>query len=103
MNRRGFLQSILAAGVAPAFIGSSVLMPVRSLLVPRDRLSISPTTIIVSSDMKEAALQILTANALWPGIKEWYYKTYESYNFDHSCQDGFNEQWRELKQLAEES
>ena len=34
MNRRGFLQSILAAGVAPAFVGSSVLMPVRSILLP---------------------------------------------------------------------
>ena len=32
MNRRGFLKSILAAGVAPAFVGSSVLMPVRALL-----------------------------------------------------------------------
>jgi hypothetical protein len=34
MNRRSFLQSILAAGVAPAFIGSSVLMPVRQLWQP---------------------------------------------------------------------
>ena len=34
MNRRGFLKSILAAGVAPAFVGSSVLMPVRSLWTP---------------------------------------------------------------------
>lgn len=33
MNRRGFLQSILAAGVAPAFVGSSVLMPVRKIVV----------------------------------------------------------------------
>lgn len=32
MNRRGFLKGILAAGVAPAFVGSSVLMPVRALL-----------------------------------------------------------------------
>lgn len=34
MNRRSFLQSILAAGVAPAFVGSSILMPVRKLWVP---------------------------------------------------------------------
>ena len=34
MNRRGFIKSILAAGVAPVFVGSSVLMPVRSILVP---------------------------------------------------------------------
>lgn len=32
MDRRGFLKSILAAGVAPAFVGSSVLMPVRKIL-----------------------------------------------------------------------
>lgn len=30
MNRRGFLKSILAAGVAPAFVGSSILMPVKA-------------------------------------------------------------------------
>ena len=32
MNRRGFLKSILAAGVAPAFVGSSVLMPLTKIL-----------------------------------------------------------------------
>lgn len=36
MNRRGFLSSILAAGVAPAFVGSSVLMPVKRLIVPEE-------------------------------------------------------------------
>lgn len=34
MNRRSFLASILAAGTAPAFIGSSVLMPVRRIWTP---------------------------------------------------------------------
>ena len=34
MNRRGFLQGILTAGMAPAFIGSSILMPVRTLWKP---------------------------------------------------------------------
>lgn len=34
MNRRGFLQAILAAGVAPAYIGSSILMPVKSIIAP---------------------------------------------------------------------
>lgn len=34
MNRRGFLQSILAAGVAPAFVGSGVLMPIRAFVLP---------------------------------------------------------------------
>ena len=37
MNRRGFLQGlagILASGVAPAAIGSNVLMPIRKLWTP---------------------------------------------------------------------
>ena len=34
MNRRGFLGSILAAGFAPAFVGSGVLMPVRQIILP---------------------------------------------------------------------
>lgn len=34
MNRRGFLSSILAAGVAPAAIGSGVLMPVKQIWTP---------------------------------------------------------------------
>ena len=34
MNRRGFLQSILAAGVAPSVVGSGILMPVRKLWTP---------------------------------------------------------------------
>lgn len=37
MKRRSFLGSILAAGVAPAFVGSSVLMPVRKIVVPEWR------------------------------------------------------------------
>lgn len=34
MQRRGFLASILAAGVAPAFVGARVLMPVKSIVAP---------------------------------------------------------------------
>jgi len=34
MNRRSFLASILAAGVAPAVIGSGILMPVRKIWTP---------------------------------------------------------------------
>jgi len=33
VNRRSFLASILAAGVAPAVIGSGILMPVRKLSI----------------------------------------------------------------------
>lgn len=34
MNRRGLLGAILAAGMAPAAIGSGILMPVRRVWVP---------------------------------------------------------------------
>lgn len=33
MNRRGFLRGILALGVAPAVVGSDILMPVRPRLM----------------------------------------------------------------------
>lgn len=36
MNRRGFLKGILAAGVAPAVVGSGILMPVRKLIMPME-------------------------------------------------------------------
>lgn len=38
-TRRGFLQAILAAGVAPAVVGSGVLMPVRKIIDPYEGLS----------------------------------------------------------------
>lgn len=34
MNRRGFLSSILAAGMAPAVVGSGILMPLGKVLQP---------------------------------------------------------------------
>ncbi len=34
MNRRGFLAGILATGVAPAVVGSGILMPVRRVVTP---------------------------------------------------------------------
>ena len=33
-TRRGFLGAMLVAGVAPAYVGASVLMPVRKIVVP---------------------------------------------------------------------
>lgn len=35
MRRRGFLASILAAGVAPAVVGSGILMPVKEIITVR--------------------------------------------------------------------
>lgn len=43
MNRRGFLSSILAAGVAPAAIGSGVLMPIKRIVLPEYLEIIDPT------------------------------------------------------------
>lgn len=40
MNRRGFLASILAAGVAPAIVGSGILMPIRKLWTPDQQVGI---------------------------------------------------------------
>ena len=49
MNRRDFMKSILAAGVAPAFIGSSVLMPVRNIwLADEKKISLKPIILRVS-------------------------------------------------------
>ena len=45
MTRRGFLKGmagILAAGVAPAFIGSKILMPVRELWKPSPQIWTHP-------------------------------------------------------------
>ncbi len=49
MNRRGFLSGILAAGVAPAFIGSSVLMPVRQIWKPDARLIQAQTNALLDA------------------------------------------------------
>jgi hypothetical protein len=46
MQRRGFLGAILAAGVAPAFVGSSVLMPVRKVLAAEPAQIIAPASTI---------------------------------------------------------
>lgn len=63
MNRRNFLASILAAGVAPAAVGSGILMPVRKIVVPR----------WVGMDLgsgEATAVALLRANAAGTGV-EW--------------------------------
>ena len=54
MNRRGFLSSILAAGVAPAAIGSGVLMPIRQIW--------APSRILTAEMITREALRILEQN-----------------------------------------
>lgn len=57
-TRRGFLASILAAGVAPAAIGSGVLMPVRQIWTPVNSLKMGNTLLTPQMIIKEA-LEIL--------------------------------------------
>lgn len=55
MNRRGFLAGILAAGVAPAVVGSGILMPTRKLVTPD--LVITP----LATDFHPNAIQLTTS------------------------------------------
>jgi hypothetical protein len=67
VNRRGFLQSILAAGVAPAVVGSGVLMPVRLVtpilreveVVVDTELVVYGNTLLTVSAITREALRIL--------------------------------------------
>lgn len=56
MNRREFLGAILKAGIAPAIIGSGIIMPIRSIAAPEQKAIILPGT-----------------NVLHPGdIQDWF-------------------------------
>ena len=46
MERRGFLKSILAAGAAPAVVGSGILMPVKEIILPRGNYLIPPSLVV---------------------------------------------------------
>jgi hypothetical protein len=41
MNRRGFLEGILAFGIAPAIVKAEILMPIRQLIVPNQSLAVN--------------------------------------------------------------
>ena len=61
MNRRNFLQGIagiLAAGVAPAIIGSGILMPVRTIWTPPTGLRMD--ALDVTLRRLEASGQVVT-------------------------------------------
>lgn len=76
MNRRGFLKSILAAGVAPYVVtASGVLMPVKKVVT----LSEAALDEAVVYLHKEYGL-IMTGNfskALWPGVKNAWNKHFQ--------------------------
>lgn len=58
MNRRGFLKSILASGVAPYVVTTAgVLMPVRALAVPWEHTIVVPDeAVVVMPSGNEVAL-----------------------------------------------
>lgn len=51
MKRRGFLSNILAMGMAPAVVGSSILMPVKAIALPTQRFNWSglPDSVLAGS------------------------------------------------------
>ena len=74
IQRRGFLAGILAAGVAPAFVGSKILMPVKAIALPEEGVWIAdhmadmwryttntdrPDVIVTSVGMIEIIRQVL--------------------------------------------
>lgn len=59
-NRRQFLQAILTAGVAPAFIGSKVLMPVR-LVTPSYEWELTSETHYGASDYMPSGITLVSS------------------------------------------
>ena len=64
ISRRGFLKSILAAGVAPAFIGSSILMPLHAIAQPEYAGSLDATVARELADDTFLTPQMITAEAI---------------------------------------
>ena len=73
MNRRGFLGSILALGVAPAIVRVDSLMRI----VPRK-------TVVFAAGYPMYPYQSEMAKLLWPGVKAWYYGVDYSNNKDYA-------------------
>lgn len=60
MNRRGFIKTILAAGMAPAVVRGGILMPVRQLWTP-------PALIVTLYDMDGAPVVTQSAEMIFDG------------------------------------
>ena len=72
MQRRGFLKAILAAGVAPAFVGSGILMPVKALVMPTDEevldvVAGQGNTLLTIGMITREAMRILHENRSFVG------------------------------------
>ncbi len=61
MNRRSFLSSILAAGIAPAVVGSGILMPVRKIIVPPLVINRIPGVTPTLGDVRERFSRVYLA------------------------------------------
>lgn len=66
MNRRSFLAGILAAGVAPAIVRVSSLMPVRR------PLAVVTMEEVIEYGLQSPLIRINYGRLLWPGVKFWY-------------------------------
>lgn len=71
MNRRGFLQGILGAAVAPVFIRAEILMPTRSIILPPtlssrafDEIEVVPWSIVRSMAPSQNAVNAYSAALL---------------------------------------
>lgn len=73
MNRRGFLQLMLAAGAAPAIVKASSLMPVRSIVLPTDEEIFrvvavhNGDTLLTATQITREALRIMHKNMNFVG------------------------------------
>lgn len=62
MKRRGLLGAILASAVAPAYVGSTVLMPVRKIIVPPIPSLFDPDSFALDTDYvhpTRAAMEVM--------------------------------------------
>lgn len=81
MERRGFLGAILAAGMAPAFVGAKVLMPVKSVIVQAQEyvgLVASPgggNRLVTCELVAREALKVLNERLSFADSvnREWWY------------------------------
>lgn len=67
MNRRGFLASILAAGIAPAIVKASSLMPVIQTFTQRDMAAEVARRASMSVLLNKATLQMFSGTPENPG------------------------------------
>jgi hypothetical protein len=82
MDRRGFLKTILAAGVAPVFIKSDSLM---KLIAPSQAIISQKQEIIIPEFTMYSGNPIVDSNfakLLWPGVKEYWARVYDERSYE---------------------